>query len=388
MPRGILAVLFAAGSLASTLGQAQRTAPSPDRADTAPGAEPAAERVDPAQRAAIRQRAALIERHPQGVRLPPVDSIAVGGRLIPAGSTIPGTVAVSGGALEVYGTIEGDAVAIDGDVVVHEGGTVAGDAVSIGGEVRATGTVLGEIRAVSDLAPIAPAAARPSGFAATRRALGISVGLLAMLAVIGIGVLMFAGSYLDAVTRALETRFARAFWIGVVGQLALLPVLLVLVLGLAITIIGLLLIPFAIVAYLLALAGVLTLGFLAVARVTGTALIHPERSRTASERAVALRALMVGLLIYLGLWVIASAFAWAPFAGAALRGLALIVTWVGLSAGLGAVLLTRAGARPLGRRTEAVPPPPDDLAWQTPTPVTGVVAARRPTPVGRPRERR
>jgi len=59
---------------------------------------------------------------------------------------------------------------------------------------------------------------------------------------------------------------------------------------------------------------------------------------------------------------------------------ALAVSWVAVTLGLGATLLSRAGTKRLDARQRAGArrPAPEDLAWQTPTPVTGVAAARRP----------
>jgi hypothetical protein len=149
--------------------------------------------------------------------------------------------------------------------------------------------------------------------------------------------------------------------------------LLLLLLGLVVSLIGILLIPFAIVAYVVALDGLLTLGFLAVARFTGRAFFRGSPD----SRAVHLRSLFVGLVVYLGLWFLAATFAWNPIAGSVLRAVALAGSWVALTFGLGATILTRAGTRRDGDRGRRVRPP-DDLSWQTPTPVTGVVAARRP----------
>jgi hypothetical protein len=84
--------------------------------------------------------------------------------------------------------------------------------------------------------------------------------------------------------------------------------------------------------------------------------------------------------MYMGLWLVAALFTWQPLAGAILRGVALAVSWVAVTVGLGAAMISRAGTRHLqGRAGISAPrPAPDDLAWQTPTPVTGVTAARRP----------
>ena len=137
--------------------------------------------------------------------------------------------------------------------------------------------------------------------------------------------------------------------------------------------IGVLLIPFAIVAYIIAIAGLVTLGFLAVARLSGLPLV---RSPELTPRGVSLRAMFIGLIGYLGLWLIAAALTSQPLAGGMIRIVALIVSWVAATAGLGATLLSRAGTQRPGRGGQARPAE-DDLSWQTPTPVSGVTASRR-----------
>jgi hypothetical protein len=136
-----------------------------------------------------------------------------------------------------------------------------------------------------------------------------------------------------------------------------------------------LLIPFAVVSYVIAAAGLVTLGFLAIARLTGGALTSD--SGTTSPRGVHLRALFIGLFIYLALWLVAAAFTWNPVAGSILRGIAIAVTWVAATAGLGAALSSRAGTQRVGVGSTAKATA-DEYAWQTPTPVSGVAAARRP----------
>jgi hypothetical protein len=208
----------------------------------------------------------------------------------------------------------------------------------------------------------------------------VTLGTLAMLLVLGIGVLIFAGTTLDGVVDVLERRLSRSLLAGIAAELALVPVLLLLCVALAVTLLGILLIPFAIVAYALAAAGALTLGFLAVCVVVGGAIARRRGSRALTARATALRALMIGVFTLFIIWIAAAAFVWSPLAAAVLRLVAAAVTWVGVTAGFGAVILSRIGAR----KPEARPEPEvvlDDLSWQTPTPVSGVAAARRPTPV-------
>jgi hypothetical protein len=327
----------------------------------------------------VRERIEQVRRDPSALRLPATDSITVGGRTVPAGSRVAGTVAAAGGTLEVFGQVGGDAIAIDGDVVVHPGARVDGNAFAAGGRVRLEGgTVGGEIRTLGGAIGPIPERAAARG-PSTMDALQLALGWLAILIIVGIAVLVAASDYLDGVVDALERSFARALLTGIAGQLAILPVMILGVVALAITLIGILLIPFAIVAYALAVAGLLTLGFLAVASVTGRWLRRPA-TRGLSERGEALRALVVGIAAYMALWIVAAAFTWSPLVGGILRVAAFALTWVGTTAGLGAAIISRGGTR----REEEVEPPPsksvDELSWMTPTPVTGVVAARRPTP--------
>ena len=310
--------------------------------------------------------------------LPVADSVAPGARSISAGSTVHGTV-VARGPIDVLGRVEGSVVSLSGDVTVHRGGVVTGDALAVGGHVHAdSGEVNGEMRSMAAL-PTALGAATivvdtRSPVQRTADAAKVVGGGFGILLVIAIGVLLFAGPNLDQVVATIEGRFARAFWVGALGQIVALPALAILVIALALTILGVLLIPFAIVAYCIAVAGLVTLGFLAVARLVGGALY---RSGDATVRMRALGALAIGLALFFALWMIAALITWAPLAATVVRAAALAATWAAVTLGLGATLLSRAGTHM--RVAGAAAARPVELAsWQTPTPVAGVVAARRP----------
>jgi hypothetical protein len=345
----------------------------------------------------IRREVAILRLMRLDEHVPPADSFIIGGRTVGPGETVRGVVAVARGPLEVHGRIEGNALALHGDIVLHPGGVISGDAVAIGGHVRARGGVVdGDIRSVSGLLPMPSRGDRreAAGPGATWHAMKVVLGWLAILLVIGIGVLVFAEPTLNPVVEALQQRFGRAFWYGLGAELAVIPVLLVILLALALTVVGILLIPFAIVAYAVALAGVLTLGFLAVARLTGAAITGgrvtnasttraalPGGSRAGSSapiRGASLRALVVGLAVYLGLWLAAAAFTSSPLVGSILRAAALAVTWVAITLGLGAIIASRVAAWRPQSAGAASGGAADPMVWQTPTPVTGVAAARRP----------
>lgn len=317
---------------------------------------------------------------PRADATPRADSLTIGGRVIPAGTTVSGPVVVAGGDLDVRGTINGSAVAIAGDVVVHEGGRVTGDAIAAFGEVQLDGgTIGGAMRSMTGTwGESVRSSLRGDGVAPAKRSpLQFALGWFGVMLLIGLGVLVFASSYLDGVVDVLQESFWRSFFVGIAGEIGILPAVLLLVVGLAITIIGALLIPFAVVAFVLAVAGLATLGFIAVAQLTGGSIGGKSVERL-SARGGALRAVIVGVSLYMGLWICVSVLGFIPAAGTILRIVAILVTYVAVTAGFGAALLSRGGTRRDGAMLQAPAPALDAASWQTPTPVTGVVAARRP----------
>jgi hypothetical protein len=119
-----------------------------------------------------------------------------------------------------------------------------------------------------------------------------------------------------------------------------------------------------------------TLGFLAVSRLVGSAAWRT--GGTGKARAMA--TLMVGVSIFFALWLVAALLTWAPLAATVVRAAALAVTWSAMTLGLGAAILSRAGTH---RRVASAARTVELASWQTPTPITGVVAARRPVAAAR-----
>jgi len=301
------------------------------------------------------------------------DTIRFGGRTIAAGDTVNGPVLAAAGDLRVRGVIRGTAVAIGGDIIIEEGGSITGDAIAVlGNVVTLRGTVGGASRTFSrSFAWLEEVDQAPPVRRGTSDAMGLSLGWLVIMLLIGIGVLVFAGAYLDGVTDVLEQSFGRSFLVGIAGELGMIPLLILVCAALAVTVVGILLIPFAIVAYVLAVAGFLTLGFLSVARLAGGSI----GSGRGEARGRALRALVVGIGIFMGTWVLAAAFQWSPAISGILRMIALAVTWVAATAGFGAAILSRGGTHRDAAKKAVVD---ESAAWQTPTPITGVAAARKP----------
>lgn len=368
-PRNVVALL-----LSATPAFAQSKSPGQgvdSQRQVAPAA-PSLTRVSgPVKAWRLRAQLEALRLFGANASLPSIGQFSVGNRVIPAGTAVNGPVGVKDGSLDVFGAITGTALVIDGNLRLHPGAQINGDAFAVRGRViNQGGSVTGEARSLETVSSDGQAndvrAPRT-----TMWALKLTLGWFAVLIIIGVGVMIFAEANLDGVVMALERGIGRALLAGVLGQVAALPALLLLCVALALTILGILLIPFAIVATIIAMAGLVTLGFLAVARMSGLPLV---RGNELTPRGVSLRAMFIGLIGYFGVWLVSAAFTWHPVIGPVLRVVALIVTWVAATAGLGATLLSRAGTQ-RSRTKDRVTV--DDLSWQTPTPVSGVAASRR-----------
>jgi hypothetical protein len=260
---------------------------------------------------------------PAGRTLPSADRFGWGDLSIPAGTSVDGPVAVARGTVHVRGMVIGDVFAFGGDVVVHSGGEVTGSARAVQGKVILDGgLVRGAMRASAPLGRVQPGTAPLTGVAAVQRSLKLTVA-----------------------------------WFTVV---------------LTLTLVGVLLVPFAIVAFVLAVAGLVTLGALAAATVAGHAVVREGPN----VRVRAIRSLVLGTVFLVLPWIAAALLVNTDWAGMLARLVAVALTWVAASAGFGAALMARGGVhRVQARVVTAVVA----AGWQTPPPIGGVVAARRPT---------
>ncbi len=314
----------------------------------------------------------------------PIGAAPSGGLVVPPGVTPPGSVILVRGPVDVYGTVHGDVLTLSGDVVVHPGAHVDGTAASLLGRTTRLDTP-----AAAGLGFATSAPGTPPTLAA---AFGVPVAWFVLLGALGAVVARRADRQLRAVRELVEQHPGRAVGAGIAAQLLVSPALVLLVVALSATLIGVVLVPLAIVVYIAAAAGLATLGFLAMATVLGRALafrnVAPSGGRSARVDGSPFPVL-VGLAAFLVVWLLPVVLTGVPVAALVARTLAVATTWLALSAGLGAALLTRAGTQ-LGRR-RARPTASDMLvtdrgtvpAWQTPTPIATLVAARptaRPTP--------
>jgi hypothetical protein len=218
----------------------------------------------------------------------------------------------------------------------------------------------------ADIVPLDPARA-------TMREVTMTGAWYLVLLILGLVMLVFAGDRLRQVTEVIERDTVAALITGLIAGVASLPLLVATIVVLALTVIGILLIPFAVVAIVLVYAGLAVLGFLAVSTVLGRAVLGDRKARM-TERAASLSGMIMGLTLIFVAWLAAALFTWSPATGLVLRSMALGLTAVAITAGVGAVIRS---FRPSARTQQLTPPALDEVAWQTPTPVGGVVAIRR-----------
>ena len=301
--------------------------------------------------------------------------------------TLKGNLVVLDGTLRIAGVVTGSAIAINGAVVLDSSGHVFGDVVSAehGAAIAASGRIDGELRTLDAIEPL-PTGIAPAAATGTLASLKRTAAWFGILIILAIGVLTNASDAMQRVTTALNAGFGRNVTVGLLAQMALLPVLVTICLLLCLTLLGILLVPFAIVAYVIAVLGLIVLGGLGAVQMVGKGVAGRRAGQT--ERGMRLQSLVAGMLLLSIPWLAAAALTSSPVASAALRTIAIGITWIAITAGLGAALRTRGGTRshaePWGVRRPAPSGTPLPIAapspeWLTPTPLTGVVAVKRPT---------
>ena len=201
---------------------------------------------------------------------------------------------------------------------------------------------------IAPFAPGAPAAAPvgPSPVSDLFSGVKNVVALFVALAMLGFGLAFLARRNLEIVADTASQAFGRSLVVGLLGQLLLLPTLAMLIVGLIFTIVGILLLPFAVIAFVVAAAVALLGGYLAVAHAIGESVARRRMANGAFVRVPnAYGYLFTGLVGLLGLWAAAALFSWAGPVVYVFRAAAFVVTWLAATVGFGAVLLSRAGLR-------------------------------------------
>jgi hypothetical protein len=349
-------------ALTLALGLALVTAPPAGAQQTeVDPADPAAVEAVEAPQPAETRRTVEVDLDDDSDRV----SILGGSRTIQEGESVR-DVLVVGGNLRVHGEVRGDAVVVGGNLTLYPTGRIRGDVVVAGGRFRNEGgTVGGELRTVNR-----GTAAATAGREVTRERRGSSFGrigrgmagivstlaLVVVLAAMGAGLVFYGHRHLETVSDTLRTSTVRSGVVGLAALFLVVPAFVVLIVALAVSIIGIPLLLIAVPLYPLAVAAAAMFGLIAAAYAIG--------ERTAEERKLydlphrnAYAYMATGLVILFAPVLMGHLIGMTPFlgwVGALVAFFAYAAIWVATTAGLGAVILSRAGTR----RTFARPAPP------------------------------
>ena len=299
---------------------------------------------------------------------------------IEADRHVEGNLALLSGDLVLAGTVAGDVLVLDGTLTLAPSAVVEGDVLQVGGEVVSSGgRVAGEIVSLmagdlsgiisGEIAAHAGDNVEVPGLVRVRtprrglvgrtghnigRAFGGMLGTLAWLlalAAVGFVVVYFFRARLEAVSEMVRADTMRSFGVGLAGQLLVLPVLLLLVVG----IVTWLVIP----VYALAVALAIPVGYLAVAHAVGEAVQEQNfewMDRFHLRRASSYHHVFNGLLFLLAPFAIGSVLYLLGGMLGFVRGLMFFaagaLTWTAVTTGFGAIILTRGGGR-RGSRAQA-----------------------------------
>jgi hypothetical protein len=281
---------------------------------------------------------------------------------------VDGDVVAVGGDVTVKGTVMGNVVAVGGDVFVDSTGVIQGDAVSVGGDVeKEPGAVIkGEKVRVSFLSKklfkSTPSVVFPpthmfrfsplfGGFGGL--ALFIRIIKIMFLLFLGIVVISIVPKNVAKVKDKVSQDFLKSALVGFAGEILIIPVLLLLI----VTIIG---IPVAILVAPLLILAALILGYSGISYFIGEKL----REGTSLKPESPMMTLVIGILAMESILLLARVIG---IFGHLLSPLSWILTLIGwmiwyvaITVGFGASILTRLGTRPKEVKLGEVPVSPSN----------------------------
>ena len=168
---------------------------------------------------------------------------------------------------------------------------------------------------------------------------GFVIGWLIIIGLTGFMLLAFGADKLQIVIGTMQKGIGKSLGSGLIGQLAIVPGAIAVCALLAVTLVGILLIPVGLVVFTFAVAGIAMFGFVAVATMTGAALTAGSRCDETPHGAM-LRSFLTGTSLFVAMWLVVAVFCRVPLLGPMLESFASAVTFIAATTGFGAVLLS------------------------------------------------
>lgn len=189
---------------------------------------------------------------------------------------------------------------------------------------------------------------------------GIFSTLIVYAILVGLGFLgvFFGRKYLEGISDTARQSTLRSLLVGVAGSFLVLPAWILGMIALAISIVGIPLLLVWVPLFPVAVCLALVVGYLAVAHAGGEALAERRFDggdwfKRANSYYYVVTGVGLLLVLYLAAHIVGMAGPWLDFLRGLLTFFAVVVTWAAFSIGFGAVLISRAGTRPLHKRASA-----------------------------------
>lgn len=262
------------------------------------------------------------------------------------------------GRITVRGWVKGSILSYNGMVEVTESGQVNGDIMAPKVEVQPGGTVYGEITQTGSLTDL-PRDVLSYSFSAG--GLWVVTGFTIFFLFGGFIAITLASRQVNRFRQCIAKYPVKSFMIGLLGTV-LMPMVILFV---VITIIGVLVVPFVPLVYIIAF----TLGIVTFSQIVGGSLV----SKYSSRKVGAMLSFVVGLAMLMALWYVVAILLGSGDSvsyGFGIFFLVLSITYTSyqICAGVGAAILTRFGfrdyvsfddrVRTAGEATRPPAPPP------------------------------
>jgi len=272
------------------------------------------------------------------------DVVNIGGPITVRG-LVEGDVVAIGGNITVSGAVEGDAVSVGGNIFLEGDACICGDGVSVGG--RVTLSPESEIRgervqiSVGGLDKLFPGAIGIAMNPFLQRTLMAFAKVFRIIVLIILALLVAAifTKQTEVAADAVKQQFWKMLLVGFLGELIIVPLLILL----AVIIIGIPLIPVAMIL----IAAAFVLGYVAVACVVGR--ITWERLSTELTSPIA--AAVVGIVVIELVSLLGRLISIGPgplvLLGTLVSIVGFVIAWAAWTTGFGAAIMTRFGTKPL-----------------------------------------
>jgi hypothetical protein len=271
---------------------------------------------------------------------------------------IMGSVVVFGGSAEIAGVVTEDVVVFGGDLVLDETADVRGSAVCFGGTIeRSQGAKIGDQEVSLGGFPFNITAGPWIGHHGMNlmmaRGIGIFAGivLIGLVLLLGAGIIFFFPRSIDRVTSVIGAGIIKSGLVGLLGEIMVLPVILIVSLILLVSIIGIPLLFIVVPLGILGLVVALFMGYIGAGVFTGRKVGERASLQLAES---SYKVMIVGLIALLSFNILAGVVGltgdtlWPVVA--LLKAAGCIVTYLAVTIGFGAVILTR-----FGTSSEVVP---------------------------------